>query len=61
MARTVELRADLAELGGDEFVMIRQRILAEGASGRRSRNGQRPPSRTESGNLAVKYLPTVRT
>ena len=38
MAGAVELRADLADLGRHELVMIDQRVLAEGAAGGRSGN-----------------------
>ena len=53
MARPVELRLDLADLGRQELVVINERVLAEGAAGRRSADGHLPSARPERGRLAM--------
>src|SRR5262249_45289502 len=53
VAGTVELRLDLADLGGDQFVVIRQRVLPERAAGGRAGNRHLPAARAEGGRLAV--------
>ena len=41
MAEAVELRPDLADLGGDELVVVDELVLAERAAGRAAGNAQR--------------------
>ena len=47
MAEAVELRADLADLGGEKFVVIDQLVRAERAAGRAAGNAQREGARAE--------------
>src|SRR5512139_1477364 len=41
VTEAVELRASLADLGGEKFVMIHQLVVAERAAGRATGNAQR--------------------
>src|SRR5689334_10039627 len=47
MARTVELSADLAELGGNVFVVVDELLVAEGPSCRKSWDEELPAPRAE--------------
>ena len=52
VARTVELGADLADLGGDQLVVEDQTVAAERPAGGRARNLEQKATRTEERNVA---------
>ena len=49
VARTVELGADLTDLGGDQLVVEDQAVAAERPAGRRARNVSRNPRAPKNG------------
>ena len=51
MARAVELRADLAELGGHHLVVEEHGVLAERSGGRRAGDRHAPDARAEQGDV----------
>jgi hypothetical protein len=53
VARAVELRPDLADLGRDELVVVDERVLPERPAGRRARNRHRPAARAEGRDARV--------
>ena len=68
VSRTVELRADLADLRAEVFVVIHQRLFSERTASRQTRDRHTPSSRAECrcvlciyfpecGNLAAFYEP----
>ena len=56
VAGTVELGLDLADFGGDQFVVVHQCVLAEGAAGGRAGDGHLPAARAEGRRFAVVVL-----
>src|SRR5687767_3751453 len=47
VAEAIELRTGLADLSGEKFVMIHERVVAERAAGRTTENAQRERTRAE--------------
>ena len=56
VAGAVELRLDLADLGRHEFVVVDERVVAEGAAGRRAGDGHLPAARSERRRLTMVIL-----